>query len=65
MRLWDEELMEELLPRDQRDAIKRMELSHYLRCDIRKPCDACLVLEAVRELLSDINTARAALGGAI
>lgn len=62
MRMWDDELMEELLPRDQRDAIKRLDAAHYMKCDIRHPCDICLTLEALRALLSDIQTARVALG---
>ncbi len=62
-RLWDDELLDELLPRDQREAIKRLDTAHYMKCGLAHPCDMCLVLDALREILSDVHTARCALGG--
>lgn len=56
-------MLEELLPRDQREAIKRMDRAHYMVCDVMKVCEGCLVLDALRELVAAIHSARGALGG--
>lgn len=52
---WNTDLMSAILTREQCEAVKRLDGEHYMREDVRRPCDVCLALEAIRTLLTAIE----------
>lgn len=52
---WNMDIIEALLTREQRDAIKRVDAEHYMKEDVRRPCDVCLVLSALKTTLDELD----------
>ncbi len=59
MSRWNMDIIDAVLTREQRDAIKRVDAEHFMKEDVRRPCDVCLVLEALKTALDELDSAGA------